>query len=193
MKMKKWLYGLGGLAVVATPAIAVVGCSCSCSANDTDAYGYEYSKYEYADATKTATFTIKGEQYDTIKREIDAIQPDAVRAQLLKFFFETNKVDTNIIHLSDVLKSDINEQAALRPHEISELTDATITHDATSKQIVIKAVFGATGVVTKEAAAKEIRNVVTNMEVYDGSTPVELRNHIDVIWHMVRSAVINYQ
>lgn len=86
MKLKKWLYGLGGFTSIAVPSAVAVSCSCS-SKSSTNQASSE-SKYVENKNTQTGTFTISGSRFVEYKNALNLVHDEGIRNEVkTKYLF----------------------------------------------------------------------------------------------------------
>lgn len=187
MKLKKWLYGLGGVAVVATPAIAVVGCSCSCSSKPSLAQ--PEATYKYDAQTKTGTYAINGNKYEIIKTALGSITSQATRAHVESLIFAN---DSQLVHLSPAaeIKSQVLVEHSKAPKSIPEITSAEIVDTGTS--IELRATFNEITGFNMSATKDLLKRIAEGLykgDEYHGAETTQGWAELNMVWSKIVEAI----
>lgn len=186
MKLKKWLYGLGGVAVVATPAIAVVGCSCSCSSKT---YSSPESTYKYDSATKTGTYTISGSKYEVIKTALGAITSQATKAHVESLIFSSFESGGNgLIQLAPsseiAVHVEVRHNAAPTTVPLMEAVDIKDNGDSITLSARFKTLDGYDVSATK-ALIREIAEGLYKGDEYQGAESSQGWAELTMVWSKI--------
>lgn len=196
MKLKKWLYALGGVGVVATPAIAVVGCSCSCSSNSTTKAASDRTvtlpqetitgnpvvkNVEYKTEAATGTLTISGDKYAAFMTEFNKLSQPS----------------------KDYLFTDSTKDLGSYPGELlSDITVANggtkvvdevkIENTGTELKLILKATAGADLNVIKTATTKALEDYLTSTtsSYKEAGSPSEHEiPQFETVWKLLIEAI----
>lgn len=196
MKLKKWLYALGGVGVVATPAIAVVGCSCSCSSNSTTKAASDRTvtlpqetitgnpvvkNVEYKTEATTGTLTISGDKYAAFMTEFNKL------SQGSKDWLIADSAKS-LMTIPGELLSDI----ATANGAIKIVDEVKIENTGTEFKLILKATAGADLNVVRTATTKALEDYLTSAtSLYkeQGSPTEHEIPQFEAVWKLLIEAI----